>query len=129
MGGFLLAMRTRVYHREVRSATGGYESITKKPCRFFFKTFPPGILLAMSIRLCHGFSLEDSRLKRLLSLLLAILLSQAASFAQRTDLETSAAKTIQQSETIDISPIPPVELGNKIGEGAASPLRILLNLA
>ncbi len=44
-------------------------------------------------------------MRPLLSLFLMILLLQAASFAQTTVLETSAAKTVQQSESIDISPI------------------------
>lgn len=100
---------SRVYHREARSATGRYENPTKELCQLFFKTFPPGILIAMRMRVRIGFSLEDSRLRHLLSLLLAILLSQAASFAQTTTLETGAAKTIQQSESIDISPIPQIQ--------------------
>jgi hypothetical protein len=57
------------------------------------------------MRVCHQFSLEDSRLRLFIPLLLTILSLQAASFSQTTVLESSAAKTIQQSESVDVSPI------------------------
>jgi len=47
--------------------------------------------------------------RHLLSVLLTILSLPAASFAQTTVLESSAAKTIQQSEAVDVSPIPQLQ--------------------